>query len=38
MWPAVFILLGAYLVWRSVNDRAQSAASSIRKAADSKQV
>jgi hypothetical protein len=38
MWPAVFILLGAYLVWRSVGDRAQSAFSSSRKAGDGKQV
>jgi hypothetical protein len=38
MWPAVFILLGAYLVWRSVNDHAQTAVSSPRRADENKQV
>ena len=38
MWPAVFILLGAYLVWRSVGGRMQSAVSQSHKADDSKQV
>ena len=38
MWPAVFILLGAYLVWRSVNDHAQTAVSSPRGADENKQV